>query len=68
MPGILRSKAGASTTMTPLISTSSESMEIDVFQVQFQPDPEAILASFVPSGEPMTIAARVTKPSANAQS
>lgn len=62
MPGILQPLSGSTTSFAPLIQTSSDSMQIDVMQVQFQPDPEAILANFVPSGTPLTIAARVSGP------
>lgn len=62
MAGVLEPTADATTTFSPLLRTSTESMEVDAMSVQFGPDPERILADFVPSGESLTIAARVSGP------
>ncbi|MFT4542246.1 MAG: ABC-type uncharacterized transport system involved in gliding motility auxiliary subunit [Planctomycetota bacterium] len=62
MPGILKATANASTTLTPLIKTSSDAMQIDVMQVQFMQDPSSILQSFISGEEELTIAARVQGP------
>ena len=59
-PGALRPTAEATTTFVPLLSSSEDSMEIDVGRLQFRPDPKGLLASFVPGYQPLTFAARVT--------
>jgi len=66
MVGILEPKAGATTSFTPLIETSQESMEIATSQIQFSPDPAKLLADFFPSGKKMTLAARLTGPAKTA--
>jgi ABC-type uncharacterized transport system involved in gliding motility auxiliary subunit len=58
--GVLAKKEGATTELTPLIHTSPESMQIGVSQIQFQPDPRALLAEFFPTNQELTLAARVT--------
>ena len=64
-PGVLEKLPGAKTTFAPLISTSTDSMEIpaDKFQA---PDPAALLAGFKPDGEKLVIAAQITGPAATA--
>ncbi len=64
-PGILEPLAGAKTAFTPLITTSTDSMEIaaDKFQT---PDPAALLAGFKPSGNKLVIAAQVIGPATTA--
>jgi gliding motility-associatede transport system auxiliary component len=64
-PGILEPLAGAKTAFTPLITTSTDSMEIpaDKFQT---PDPAALLAGFKPSGKKLVIAAQITGPATTA--
>jgi ABC-type uncharacterized transport system involved in gliding motility auxiliary subunit len=64
--GILRPLAGATTTLTPLVRTSDQSMEIDADQLKFAPDPVALLANFKPSGERYTLVARVRGPAKTA--
>jgi ABC-type uncharacterized transport system involved in gliding motility auxiliary subunit len=59
-PGAVRATADATTTFTPLIETSEESMEIDVGQLQFRPDPQGLLERFVPGMTKLALAARVT--------
>ena len=59
-PGVLRPTLDATTTFTPLIQTSEESMEVDVGMLQFMPDPERLLSQFVPGFERLTVAARVS--------
>jgi len=63
--GVLEPLAGAKTTFAPLISTSTDSMEIpaDKFQT---PDPAALLAGFKPDGKKLVIAAQITGPAATA--
>ncbi|MDE1968717.1 MAG: GldG family protein, partial [Alphaproteobacteria bacterium] len=64
-PGVLEPLPGAKTTFAPLISTSTDSMEIpaDKFQT---PDPAALLAAFKPGGKKLVIAAQITGPAATA--
>ena len=64
--GALRALPGASTSFTPIIETSSESMEIDRLQIALQPNPTSLLESFLPGGSPLTVAARVSGPATSA--
>lgn len=69
--GILSAAEGASTTFKPLFSTSPDSERIPATQIQFQPDPAALLATFFsptrPAIEqPLTLAAYVSGPAASA--
>ncbi len=64
--GILEKVDGATTTFTPIIRTSDQSQRIAQSRVQFFPQPEEILRDFVPSGEVLTLAARVTGKAATA--
>lgn len=64
--GILRPTEDAATTFTPLIFTSPQSQPLERYHVQFQPDPIALLQNFEPTGEPLTIAARVSGPAKTA--
>lgn len=58
--GILKAREGAGTTVTPLVSTSIQSTQIDVSAVKTQPDPVKILAEFKPANESYMLAARIT--------
>lgn len=58
--GVLKPKDGAGTTVTPLISTSAQSTQIDADAVKMQPDPVKILAEFKPDNTPYILAARIT--------
>ena len=58
-PGILSLKDGATVQMDPLVQTSSDAEELQTSSIQFMPDPAKVLADFVPTGTPYTIAARV---------
>lgn len=63
-PGILRPIADKGTTMTPLMQSSAQSMEIDVAKVRTNPDVIGMFRDFKPSGNRETIAARIIgKPS-----
>lgn len=64
--GVLRVKEGASTTFAPLVQTSEQSMEIDVGKVRLAPDPVTLLAEFKPTGERLTLMARVRGPAKSA--
>ena len=58
-PGILRTKADATTTVEALIRTTGDSMEVDTFHASF-PQPDRLIDDFIPSGEEMIMAARIT--------
>jgi len=58
-PGIVRRKDDASVELSPLFTTSTEAAELPTSAVQFMPDPERLLADYVPGGKALTIAARV---------
>jgi ABC-type uncharacterized transport system involved in gliding motility auxiliary subunit len=60
--GILEPRAGAKTTLTPLISTSADAEEIPVEKVEGTPDIQALLRDFKPGGKRLVLAARVTGP------
>jgi ABC-type uncharacterized transport system involved in gliding motility auxiliary subunit len=60
--GVLQAKDGVGTTVTPLISTSPQSTQIDVDAVKQQPDPVKILAEFKSDDKPYMLAARIAGP------
>ena len=64
--GILRALPNATTTVTPLVRTSDQAMEIDAEPLKFAPDPVALLAAFKPTGERYTLIARVRGPAKSA--
>lgn len=64
--GALTQTQGATTTLTPLIQTSTNSMLIDAEQLSPLNDPRDLLDAFVPSGQPITLAARVRGPASSA--
>lgn len=64
--GILRQTGGATTTFSPLIQTSEDSMDIDLGAVQFQTPPKDLFQNFVSLKQRFTLAARVTGPATSA--
>lgn len=66
IPGPITAIDGATTTLTPLIQTTDESMLLTAQSVSFFADPAQLLADFVPRGEPLTLAARLTGPATSA--
>ncbi len=64
--GVLRAKDGATTTVTPLLETTRNSMKIQKSRVQFGPDPNDLLSSFQSGGQRLMLAARVTGPATTA--
>ena len=69
--GILSPVDGATTTFKPLFTTSPDSERIPASQVQFQPDPPGLLATFFSPArptldQPLTLAAYVSGPAASA--
>ena len=57
--GILEPRAGATTSFTPLLSTSPDGMAIDAEKVSTYPDPFALQRDFKPGGKPLVMAARI---------
>jgi ABC-type uncharacterized transport system involved in gliding motility auxiliary subunit len=60
--GWIAGRDGASTEIEPLITSSPQSMAIDVAKVEGMPDPGALIRDFEPRGRPFVLAARVTGP------
>ena len=60
-PGHLVATEGATTTLSPLIRSSADSMLIEVAKVR-RPDPQALLSDFVADGTRRVIATRVSGP------
>jgi ABC-type uncharacterized transport system involved in gliding motility auxiliary subunit len=58
--GALSKTPDATVTFEPLLQTSTDSMLIETSKVQVQPDAKGMLAGFVKSGSPLTIAARIS--------
>ncbi|MBF8288107.1 MAG: hypothetical protein HW381_1215, partial [Candidatus Rokubacteria bacterium] len=60
--GALAAKEGASTSFTPLVSSSTRSMRISTNQVAFRHDPVRLLQRFQAENRAFTLAARVQGP------
>ncbi len=58
--GVLKKKDGATTTVQPLIHTTSESMLVPVASVSMMPDPEKLVREFVSGNAELTLAARIS--------
>ena len=58
--GIIDPVKGAGTTVTPLIKTGMRSMEIDAAKVSTRADVVGLFRDFKPSGQPFTLAAKIT--------
>jgi ABC-type uncharacterized transport system involved in gliding motility auxiliary subunit len=58
--GILRPTERATTSFDPLIQTGTDSMALNVEQVQIGADPKRLLGDFQGSGEKLTLAARIS--------
>ncbi|MEZ5980432.1 MAG: GldG family protein [Planctomycetota bacterium] len=59
-PGVLAPVDGATTTFTPLVSTTEESAAMNVFQLAMLRDPADLLDAFHPGYEKLAMAARVS--------
>lgn len=57
--GILKPVDGATTTVTPVITTSTEAMEVDTQNVGMTADPVALLRGYKPGGKSLVLAARI---------
>jgi gliding motility-associatede transport system auxiliary component len=64
--GVLEPTEGATTTFTPLMQTSENSMRIERVSIARAPDPPGLLDSFVAGGKPLTVAARIGGPARSA--
>ncbi|HEC16087.1 MAG TPA: hypothetical protein ENI99_05890 [Sedimenticola sp.] len=60
--GILMAKEGAGTTMTPLLETGEQAMQVDATQLGMFTDPRALLRNYRPGGKRLTLAARISGP------
>lgn len=60
--GILKRKDGATTTLTPLIETSTQAAAIDVGPIKMMPDPVSLLANFKSEDKRLILAARINGP------
>jgi ABC-type uncharacterized transport system involved in gliding motility auxiliary subunit len=60
--GILKSREGASTTITPLIETTTQAAPLDVDLIKMAPDPVSLLANFKPEDKRLILAARISGP------
>ena len=64
--GILARKPEATTTITPLLETTKNSMKVAKTAIQFGDDPKKLFESFVSGGEKLLLAARVHGPAKSA--
>jgi ABC-type uncharacterized transport system involved in gliding motility auxiliary subunit len=64
--GFLTKRADATTTVTPLLQSSKNTMRVEKTAIQFGPDPRKLLESFQSGGEKLTIAARISGPAKSA--
>jgi ABC-type uncharacterized transport system involved in gliding motility auxiliary subunit len=60
--GVLKKKEGATTTVTPLLQTTKQSMRVNRSSVLFGADPTKVLESFVSGNESLMVAARISGP------
>jgi ABC-type uncharacterized transport system involved in gliding motility auxiliary subunit len=60
--GILKPRAGATTTFQPLITASPGAMEVETDKIKFAPDPAQLLKDYKAGSEILTMAARITGP------
>jgi len=60
MGGHFLSAEGATTTLTPIVQTSEEAMLVDRMNISFGPDPDRLIREYIPGGEKLTLAARLT--------
>jgi ABC-type uncharacterized transport system involved in gliding motility auxiliary subunit len=58
--GSIRKLDGATTTVTPLITSSNQAMLMDVKDLDGDPNPQALAEKFKPTGETYVLAARIS--------
>lgn len=59
-PGSIVANEGSELTIEPLVTTSEDSMQIDVGRLRFRPDPKGLLRSFVSGKKELPLAARIS--------
>ena len=64
--GAISRAKGATTSLTPLVQTTDDTMEIPVSKVEGAPNPNVLLRDFVKSGKVYDIAARISGPLSSA--
>lgn len=64
--GAIETLPGATTKVTPLMTSSDKAMLMDVSNIQGDPDPEAIAGKFKPDGKTYVLAARISGPAKTA--
>jgi ABC-type uncharacterized transport system involved in gliding motility auxiliary subunit len=64
--GWLKAAEGATTTLTPLVSSSAEAQALDAEAIRSFPDPVALLTGYQRGGVPMVMAARMSGPAKSA--
>lgn len=60
--GAFRAREGATTTLSPLVLSSTRAELMPVDKIRFSPRPEVLLAEIKPSGERYVLAARLSGP------
>lgn len=58
--GFLGKADGGTTTVTPVLHTSNQAMQIPADSLRMMPDPVALLRNYKSEGKPLTLAARVS--------
>ncbi|WP_298721873.1 Gldg family protein [uncultured Ferrovibrio sp.] len=64
--GSIRRIDGASTTVTPLITSSNQAMLMDTADLKGDPNPQVLAEKFKPTGETYVLAARISGPAKTA--
>ncbi len=60
--GAITQTKGATTTLSPLLQTSDDTMEIDIAKIKGTPSPDELLRDFAKSGDRFIVAGRVQGP------
>jgi ABC-type uncharacterized transport system involved in gliding motility auxiliary subunit len=64
--GWLKAADGATTQLTPLLTSSADAESIDAEKVRLFPDPAGLIRDYKRGGVPMTLAARISGPAKSA--
>lgn len=64
--GAIRKLEGATTTLTPLITSSDQAMLMDTADLKGDPNPQMLAEKFKPTGESYVLAARISGPAKTA--
>lgn len=65
-PGFLAKAEGATTQVTPILSTSPQAMQIPAEKFAMMPDPVGLLRAYKPEGKALILAARISGPANSA--